>query len=151
MTKALPETWPKVGRKRVARVMRQKKGLSKNRENPLFCRVPEGGLEPPRAEAHWILNPARLPIPPLRHYLYTVTTYGIFSQLQGALCRPQGLSLIEDAVFGAIQILSVAQAITALRQAIETGIPKSPYPAILRLLLSSCMEATMNELTEAMV
>ncbi len=31
-----------------------------------YQRVPEGGLEPPRAEAHWILNPARLPIPPLR-------------------------------------------------------------------------------------
>ncbi len=27
--------------------------------------VREGGLEPPRACAHWILNPARLPIPPL--------------------------------------------------------------------------------------
>ena len=28
--------------------------------------VPEGGLEPPRGCPHWILNPARLPIPPLR-------------------------------------------------------------------------------------
>ncbi len=27
--------------------------------------VREGGLEPPQAYAHWILNPARLPIPPL--------------------------------------------------------------------------------------
>ena len=29
--------------------------------------VPEGGLEPPRAKAHWILSPARLPLSPLRH------------------------------------------------------------------------------------
>ncbi len=28
--------------------------------------LPKGGLEPPRACAHRILNPARLPIPPLR-------------------------------------------------------------------------------------
>jgi hypothetical protein len=29
--------------------------------------VGEGGFEPPRACAHWTLNPARLPIPPLAH------------------------------------------------------------------------------------
>src|SRR5262245_7455567 len=29
--------------------------------------MPKGGLEPPRACAHWLLKPARLPIPPLRH------------------------------------------------------------------------------------
>src|SRR5438093_3980258 len=29
-------------------------------------RMPEGGLEPPRACAHWLLKPARLPVPPLR-------------------------------------------------------------------------------------
>ena len=28
--------------------------------------VPKGGLEPPRACAHWLLKPARLPVPPLR-------------------------------------------------------------------------------------
>ena len=28
--------------------------------------MPEVGLEPTRAEAHWILSPARLPISPLR-------------------------------------------------------------------------------------
>ena len=28
--------------------------------------MPEVGLEPTRAKAHWILNPARLPISPLR-------------------------------------------------------------------------------------
>ena len=28
--------------------------------------VPEGGLEPPRGCPRWILNPVRLPIPPLR-------------------------------------------------------------------------------------
>ena len=29
--------------------------------------VPEVGIEPTRTEVHGILNPARLPIPPLRH------------------------------------------------------------------------------------
>ena len=28
--------------------------------------MPEVGLEPTRAKAHWILSPARLPISPLR-------------------------------------------------------------------------------------
>ena len=33
----------------------------------LVISVPEVGLEPTRPCGHWILNPARLPIPPLRH------------------------------------------------------------------------------------
>ena len=34
--------------------------------NPKFSsEVPEVGLEPTRPCGHWILNPARLPIPPL--------------------------------------------------------------------------------------
>src|SRR5437016_10828243 len=32
----------------------------------LHVRMPKGGLEPPRACAHWLLKPARLPVPPLR-------------------------------------------------------------------------------------
>src|SRR5690242_1223333 len=28
--------------------------------------MPKGGLEPPRACTHWLLKPARLPVPPLR-------------------------------------------------------------------------------------
>lgn len=32
--------------------------------------MPEGGLEPPRAYAHMVLNHARLPIPPLRRMCY---------------------------------------------------------------------------------
>src|SRR5206468_12183168 len=31
--------------------------------------MPKGGLEPPRACAHWLLKPARLPVPPLRRGL----------------------------------------------------------------------------------
>jgi hypothetical protein len=31
-----------------------------------FPEIPEGGLEPPRVLPQWILNPSRLPIPPLR-------------------------------------------------------------------------------------
>ena len=38
----------------------------------LFLLVPKGGLEPPRPEGHWILSPARLPIPPLRHIRETL-------------------------------------------------------------------------------
>lgn len=32
--------------------------------------MPQEGLEPPRAYAHYVLNVARLPIPPLRHKLF---------------------------------------------------------------------------------
>ena len=35
---------------------------------PLILLVPKDGLEPSRGCPHWILNPARLPIPPLRPY-----------------------------------------------------------------------------------
>ena len=31
-----------------------------------FCNVPRRGLEPPRGFPHWLLRPARLPIPPPR-------------------------------------------------------------------------------------
>ena len=34
--------------------------------NPERLAMPEGGLEPPRVLPRWILNPLRLPIPPLR-------------------------------------------------------------------------------------
>src|SRR6266487_2369655 len=32
--------------------------------------MPKGGLEPPRACAHWLLKPARLPVPPLRRRFF---------------------------------------------------------------------------------
>ncbi len=35
--------------------------------------VPKAGLEPARSCEHWILNPACLPIPPLRHIPYKST------------------------------------------------------------------------------
>ena len=34
----------------------------------VFFMVPKEGIEPTRPEGHWILNPARLPVPPLRHF-----------------------------------------------------------------------------------
>ena len=37
-----------------------------NRRKSFSSNVPKVGLEPTRPEGHWILNPARLPIPPLR-------------------------------------------------------------------------------------
>src|SRR4029079_1465826 len=36
-------------------------------------KVPERGLEPPRPCGHWILSPARLPIPPLRRVFYKIS------------------------------------------------------------------------------
>ena len=43
-------------------------GLSEivNDTNLLKEKMPEDGVEPSRGCPHWILNPARLPIPPLR-------------------------------------------------------------------------------------
>ncbi len=40
--------------------------------NALISLVREGGVEPPRAFTHWILSPARLPIPPLSQQELTV-------------------------------------------------------------------------------
>ena len=51
----------------------EKKGPIRTRKGqyaPLCIVVPEEGLEPSRPCGHWILNPARLPIPPLRHGFY---------------------------------------------------------------------------------
>ena len=42
-----------------------KKRLTSNRRKPFDSKVPEEGLDPSRGSPHWILNPARLPIPPL--------------------------------------------------------------------------------------
>ena len=33
----------------------------------LFFEIPAAGVEPARPRGHWILSPARLPIPPRRH------------------------------------------------------------------------------------
>jgi hypothetical protein len=41
-------------------------GLSTGRGRSSVVR--EGGVEPPRAFAHWILSPARLPVSPLSHH-----------------------------------------------------------------------------------
>ena len=38
---------------------------------PASASMPKGGLEPPRACAHWLLKPARLPVPPLRQEVKT--------------------------------------------------------------------------------
>jgi hypothetical protein len=37
--------------------------------NLRLLKVPPGGIEPPRYRYHWILSPARLPIPPQRQVL----------------------------------------------------------------------------------
>ena len=47
--------------------------------------VPEVGLEPTRPCGHWILNPARLPIPPLRRKHKKMVA--LFPMLGGAAMR----------------------------------------------------------------
>ncbi len=39
-----------------------------------FLFVPQEGFEPARAIAHYALNVARLPVPPLRHFFCTTGT-----------------------------------------------------------------------------
>ena len=46
--------------------------VDKNRKktrliNLVFITIPAAGVEPARPCGHWILSPARLPIPPRRH------------------------------------------------------------------------------------
>src|SRR3954447_7830580 len=41
-------------------------GRTPNGAGSFTAQMPKGGLEPPRACAHWLLKPARLPVPPLR-------------------------------------------------------------------------------------
>ena len=48
----------------LVRIADEKRRFQHLAKNPLFSRVPEEGLEPSRDCSHWILNPARLPIPP---------------------------------------------------------------------------------------
>ena len=60
-------------------------------QNPLFSRVPEVGLEPTRPCGHWILNPARLPIPPLRLVLYFEGFFNLF----GSLVRPRATMVLK--------------------------------------------------------
>ena len=46
---------------------------------PLRGGVPKDGVEPSRGCPHWILSPARLPVPPLRHQERSVTlAYAVF-------------------------------------------------------------------------
>ena len=47
--------------------------------------VPEVGLEPTRPCGHWILNPARLPIPPLRQMCLTAHPFALSSPTQSKL------------------------------------------------------------------
>ena len=44
----------------------KKKGFKVLNLKPLYLLVPKRGFEPRRGNPHWTLNPARLPVPPLR-------------------------------------------------------------------------------------
>ena len=52
---------------------------------PRRTQVPERGLEPPRPCGHWILSPARLPIPPLR---LTAAKHMYFATLPNLCTQP---------------------------------------------------------------
>lgn len=41
-----------------------------SRDRKFIQKVPKGGIEPPLCCQNWILNPARLPVPPLRHQIH---------------------------------------------------------------------------------
>lgn len=45
------------------------KDLQRIAVSPFVIKVPKVGLEPTRSCEHWILNPARLPVPPLRPFV----------------------------------------------------------------------------------
>ena len=49
-------------------IMSIKKSLLSNDKRDFFM-VPVVGVEPTRYRYHWILSPARLPIPSHRHYI----------------------------------------------------------------------------------
>ena len=64
--------------------------------------VPKDGLEPSRGCPHWILNPARLPISPLRPYK-SVSSPSVYHQCttgntQGLLTIPKQLANVNKKV-----------------------------------------------------
>ena len=50
--------------------------------------VPKAGLEPARAYAHYALNVARLPIPPLRHGFAIIPVLVTLSSAAGHMIMP---------------------------------------------------------------
>ena len=65
-----------------------------------FSFVPKAGIEPARCCHHWILNPARLPVPPLRQ-VYQVSAEPIGSCIQRAC--PEGEATVGAASFRVYQ------------------------------------------------
>jgi hypothetical protein len=56
--------------------------------------VPEEGVEPTWTyNVHWILNPARLPIPPLRQVCFIVSVLLILSEEEGSVSLDAIVSL----------------------------------------------------------
>ena len=52
---------------KMEKLVTQQKLIKKTRsENLVFITIPAAGVEPARPCGHWILSPARLPIPPRR-------------------------------------------------------------------------------------
>src|SRR2546427_11949844 len=56
--------------------------------------MPKGGLEPPRACAHWLLKPARLPVPPLRPVWNGESTPRYNSKSTLGLTHPDSVSIL---------------------------------------------------------
>ena len=71
--------------------------------------VPEGGLEPPRGCPRWILNPVRLPIPPLRLGERSIAEGDLEAQRFGLVMRPfvgRGMAKVGDGIARRYQTVS---------------------------------------------
>ena len=64
-------------------------------ENLVFNTIPAAGVEPARPCGHWILSPARLPIPPRRHIRKAVTGFEPVMKVLQTSALPLGYTAIK--------------------------------------------------------
>ena len=64
-------------------------------ENLVFITIPAAGVEPARPRGHWILSPARLPIPPRRHIRKAVTGFEPVMKVLQTSALPLGYTAIK--------------------------------------------------------
>src|SRR5437773_4037451 len=77
--------------------------LREMHRNPTYCwDLPAEGLEPTRSCDHWILSPARLPIPPRRRQASSSYEAGVIPQAlqtRSRDCKPCGGLSFDDWCF----------------------------------------------------
>ena len=64
-------------------------------KNLVFTYIPAAGVEPARPRGHWILSPARLPIPPRRHIRKAVTGFEPVMKVLQTSALPLGYTAIK--------------------------------------------------------